>query len=414
MDLSAYISKKTFSSFRKSFTRSIIRLSIIATALSLSVMIISQSIFNGFQKEIAQKVFGFWGHIHITDIQSNRSLEPITIKLNKGFLDTLQSVIPPGMESAPVRHVQQFLIYPTIAGSNSDFEGLFLKGLGQDFDWKFFKEFLKKGHILTLNDTSWVRQILLSEETAQRLGVDTGQSLILNFIVDNEHLKRKVKVVGVYNTGLGEYDRRFGLVDIKLLQQIMKKHEGEVTGLELFCKELNQTELVNEYIYNNMLPLDWYSETIRSKFPNIFEWLALQDTNKHFILFLILSVCLINMATTLMILILERTHMIGILTVLGMQRWDQRKIFLRYAARILLWSILIGNLIGFGLCVIQKKFQIIRLSESDYYLSYVPVDLNLGPVLFLNVLFFVVIIISMTIPSLIIQSIKPVKALKFR
>ncbi|MBL7821145.1 MAG: ABC transporter permease [Saprospiraceae bacterium] len=414
MNLSAYISRKTFLSFRKSFTRSIIRISIIATALSLSVMIISQSIFNGFQKEIAQKVFGFWGHIHITDIQSNRSIEPITIKLTEGLLDSLSFFIPPGYTESPIKHVQRFLVYPSIAGSKEEFEGLFIKGLDSDFDWNFFSEFLNRGRILHSSDSGWVREILISEETANRLNVDTGHYVILNFIVDNEHLKRKLKVVGVFNTGLGEYDRRFALADIHMLQQIMHKGPSDVTGLELFCKNIIQTDSVSNYIYENILPLDLYSESIREKFPNIFEWLSLQNTNKLFILFLIMAVCLINMSTTVMILILERTHMIGVLTVLGMSPWNQRKIFLRYAARILMWSMLLGNAIGYGLCLFQKKYHLIHLSESDYYLSYAPVDLSILPILMLNLIFFIVIILSMIIPSLIIQSIRPVKALRFR
>ena len=414
MNLSAYISRKTFLSFRKSFTRSIIRISIIATALSLSVMIISQSIFNGFQKEIAQKVFGFWGHIHITEIQSNRSIEPMTIKLTEGLLDSLSFFIPPGYTESPIKHVQRFLVYPSIAGSKEEFEGLFIKGLDSDFDWNFFSEFLNRGRILHSSDSGWVREILISEETANRLNVDTGHYVILNFIVDNEHLKRKLKVVGVFNTGLGEYDRRFALADIHMLQQIMHKGPSDVTGLELFCKNIIQTDSVSNYIYENILPLDLYSESIREKFPNIFEWLALQNTNKLFILFLIMAVCLINMSTTVMILILERTHMIGVLTVLGMSPWNQRKIFLRYAARILMWSMLLGNAIGYGLCLFQKKYHLIHLSESDYYLSYAPVDLSILPILMLNLIFFIVIILSMIIPSLIIQSIRPVKALRFR
>jgi len=253
MNLSAYISRKTFLSFRKSFTRSIIRISIIATALSLSVMIISQSIFNGFQKEIAQKVFGFWGHIHITDIQSNRSIEPITIKLTEGLLDSLSFFIPPGYTESPIKHVQRFLVYPSIAGSKEEFEGLFIKGLDSDFDWNFFSEFLNRGRILHSSDSGWVREILISEETANRLNVDTGHYVILNFIVDNEHLKRKLKVVGVFNTGLGEYDRRFALADIHMLQQIMHKGPSDVTGLELFCKNIIQTDSVSNYIYEYLM-----------------------------------------------------------------------------------------------------------------------------------------------------------------
>ncbi|MBK8484194.1 MAG: ABC transporter permease [Saprospiraceae bacterium] len=414
MNLAKYIANRTFSSFRKSFTRSIIRLSIAATSLSLAVMIISQSIFNGFQMEIAKKVFGFWGHIHITDIQSQRSIEPITIRLTQSLKDSILNFKIPGETQNSIKHIQSFLMYPSIAGSKQEFEGLFLKAVSSDFDWMFFKEFLSKGRIIESNDTSYSKEILISEQTASRLNVDTGQFLILNFIVKEEHLKRKLKICGIYNTGLGEYDRKFALVDIKLLQQILHKDTTEITGIELFCHDILKSEEISNQIAQELLPMNWYSETIRQKFPNIFEWLSLQNVNKQFILFLILAVCIINMATTIMILILERTRMIGILTVMGMNRWIQRKIFIHFATRILFWSLVLGNLIGFGLCYIQYHYKLIKLSESDYYLSYAPVDLSILPILILNAIFFIVIITSLLLPSLIVQSIKPVQALKFR
>ncbi|HEX5625249.1 MAG TPA: FtsX-like permease family protein [Saprospiraceae bacterium] len=414
MDVSKFIATRSFSSFRKSFTRSIIRLSIGATSLSLAVMIISQSIFNGFQKEIANKVFGFWGHIHITDVQSSRSIEPVTIQAPRELLDSMRSIRLPGSNDPAIRHLQAFMVYPGIAGYKEEFEGLFAKGVGPDFDWDFFNRFLVKGRVQTAPDSPFNKSILISEITANRLKADTGQYLLLNFIVNDELLKRRLKISGIYNTGLAEYDRRFALLDIRLIQQLLKKGPDEATGIEIFCQDILLAGPVNDYLYDQYLPVEWYSETIREKFPNIFEWLSLQDVNKSFILFLILAVCIINMATTVMILILERTQMIGVLTVLGMPRWTQRMIFLRFAARILGWSMLLGNLAGIGLCWLQYHFKWIRLSETDYYLSYAPIDLSLTPVLLLNLIFFLVIILSLILPTWIVQSVKPIQALRFR
>jgi lipoprotein-releasing system permease protein len=246
------------------------------------------------------------------------------------------------------------------------------------------------------------------------LRVDTGQSIVLNFLINEQSVKRKMHITGIYNTGLGEYDRKFALIDKMLLQQILQKDSTEVTGIEVFCNDILQADKINDYLYEEILPSNWYSETIRSKYPNIFEWLALQDVTKYFILLLILAVCIINMSTTTMILIFERTHMVGVLTVLGMTRWTQQKIFLRYASRILLSSIVIGNLIGYGLCFIQNKYKLLKLSESDYYLSYVPIDMSVMPVIILNILFFTLILLFLFLPTIIVQSIQPVKALKFR
>ncbi len=414
MDLTQFIASKSYNSFKKSFTKSIIRLSIAATTLSLAVMIVSQSIFNGFQKEIAKKVFGFWGHIHITDIASNRSIEPITIHLNDSLKEAIKNSGNLIHQPDLVRHIQSFLIYPSIIGGVENNEGVFIKGVGEDFDWSFFKHFLVSGNTIELPDSGFARSIMIAEETANRLNTSVGKSIILNFFVNDELIKRKVTVGGIYNTGLAEYDRKFAIVDINLIRNVLKKEKDEVSGIEVFCDDVLHAVTANNLLYENVLPSNWYSETIRDRFPNIFEWLSLQDLNKVFILSLILAVCIINMSTTLMILILERTHMIGVLTVLGMSKWRQRKIFLYYATRILLYSLLLGNIIGMGLCYLQDHFKLIKLSESDYYLSYAPVDLQWGPVLLLNFGVFILILICLILPSWLVNSIKPVSALKFR
>ncbi len=413
MNISKFIALRSFSSFKKSYTKKIIGLSIAATSLSLAVMIISQSICNGFQNEISNKVFGFWGHIHVTDIEVNRSVEPQLIEADNTILQQIRSLRLPGEDKEAIRHIQTFIIYPTIAASKSESEGIFIKGVGKDFDWYFFSKFLSRGNIINFNDKEY-RELLISEQTAARLRVDTGDNIILNFLVNDQPLKRKMKITGIYNTGLGEYDKKFAIIDMSVLQHVLDKDPTQVTGIELFCKDLLKADLVNDYLYENIIPATWYSETIHSKFPSIFEWLALQDITKYFILLLILAVCIINMSTTTMILIFERTHMIGVLTVIGMTRWAQQKIFLQYASKILLNSMMLGNLIGYGLCFIQHKFKIMTLSENDYYLSYVPIDMSLVPIMILNALFFILILLFLFLPTVIVQSIQPVKALKFR
>lgn len=384
-----------------------------AMSLSLAVMIISQSIFNGFQKEIARKVFGFWGHIQIADMRVSRGIEPFMIQISDTLKNSIYQIKLPGEKEPAILHIQSFVVFPTIVASKTEIEGLFLKGVGDDFDWSFFSGFLTKGRIINSND-SLNREIVISEQTASRLKVDTGQNIILNFIIDEVPVKRKLKIVGIYNTGLVEYDLKWALVDKSILQKLLRKNSNEFTGLELFCNNILEADQIKNYLDEEILPSKWYSETIRVKFPNIFEWLSLQNVNKNFILILILAVCIINMSTTTMILIFERTRMIGMLTVLGMKRWAQQKIFMRYAARILFNSILIGNAIGYGLCLLQDKFKLIKLSEDKYYLSYAPVDLSLLPVIFLNIFFFILILVFLMLPTLIVQSIRPVQALKFR
>lgn len=412
MQIASYIANKTFRSFQKSFARSIIYLSIWVTAISLAVMILAHATFNGFQKEIANKVFGFWGHIHITDISANRSIEPIMIQLSDGLLDSIQNLKI--RNEKVVEKIQSFIILPAIISKDQEQDGVFLKGITEFYDWNFIQEFMKKGKIIAYSDSTYSRDIILSEQTANRLLLDTGRSIIAHFVMNDEHIKRKLKVCGIYKTGLEEYDKKFGIVDQKLLRSILHKDNQEVTGYEVKCISIHDIENTNDVLYSDILPSQVYSESIRNKFPNIFEWLALQNINKYFILGLILLVCIINMSTTLLILILERTHMVGVLATLGMRIWTQQKIFLHFGARIIFWSLLFGNLIGISLCYLQQKYKLIQLSESDYYLSYAPVDLSFGPLLVLNICFFSVILLCLTIPSLIIRKILPVDAIKFR
>lgn len=414
MSASEFIASRSFYSFKKSFTRRILYLSVLATSLSLAVILIAQSIFNGFQKEIAKKVFGFWGHIHITDLQSSQRLDPIPIRLDDSVVARMYGVRSSQTGNPLVEHVQSFIVLPGILSASGQSEGLFFKGVGRDFRWNFFSDFLVGGRVLHPDDSAHHRELLLSDETARRMKIKPGDPVVLNFVVRGELLKRRLIVAGVYNTGLAEYDRKFALTDVRLLQNLLKLDSSEITGIEVFCKDVLEAETANRILYDEVLPENWYSETIREKFPNIFEWLSLQTVNKVFLLSLILAVCIINMATTLMILILERTHMIGVLTVLGMPLREQRKIFLWYAARILGWSMVIGNGIALPLLYIQHRFQAIKLSEADYYLDHAPVDLSIGPVVLINALFFAIVLLSLILPSWLVSSIKPVKALKFR
>lgn len=416
MDISKYIAQKTFTAFNKSLIRNIIRISIINIALSLAVMIVAAATFEGFQKQIAQKVFGFWGHIHITNIQVNRSIEPIPLddagKYQRMIQDADFSSI--GLDKSSIRDIEKFVILPGLVDHNNLFQGMFLKGVDPHFDWQYMEQFIKSGSIPQFEDSVFSRSILLSEQSAKKLDITTGGSLIAHFIINGNQIKRKLKVCGIYRTGLEEYDQKFALVDIRLLQGVLQWTPEQVTGLELFSNRLSDVEKINEFIYNEILPTEIYSETIRSKYPNIFEWLSLQDINKRFILGLILLVCIINMATTLLILILERTHMIGILSTLGLGQWNQRKIFIRYGVKLLVKGMLYGNIIGLGLCFIQWKWKFIKLSEADYYLDHAPISFNPTLLIFLNLVFFITITISLLVPSYFVSKIRPVNALKFR
>lgn len=431
MNLEYFIAQKVASGGTKTFSRMIIRIAIAAVTLSVAVMIITSALIFGFKKEISEKIFGFWGHIHITDNNINKGvLDNEAISLNQSFypsLDTNRQVIYlkeniSGEEVSYVetpsyggiKHIQAFALSPGIIKTKTDIEGIVLKGIGKDFDSRFIEEYLVDGAFIDLESEKQSKDIIISQQTARRLDLEVGQKFIVHFVIDNEQRKRAFEIKGIYKTGLEEYDKRFALVDIRVIQQMLGWQDDEVGGFEVFIEDIRDLDPMTEFIYLERLPNDLYAENIREKFPAIFEWLQLQDINQYVIIALMLVVSIINMITALLILILERTNMIGVLKALGGTNYSIRKIFLYYAAFIVLVGLFWGNMIGLGLCWIQDIFKIVKLSEADYYLSYAPVHINWWMVLGINLgtLFFTVLVLIL--PSYLVSRINPVKAIRFK
>ncbi|MEL6638841.1 MAG: FtsX-like permease family protein [Bacteroidota bacterium] len=433
MKLEPFIARRLAASGTRSFSRMIIRIAIIAIALSLTVMITATALIRGFQNQISSKIFGFWGHIHITDTNLSRSFDAIPIDAQQDFypaLDTVGSVsyVGPlrvlGIEwdnqmveretHGGIRHIQVFAHHPGIIKTKDQIEGIIIKGIGPDFDWKNLENYLEEGRAISYPDSSASQDIIISRQTANRLKLGVGDRFEVNYIEDGEQLRRRYGVCGIYKTGLEEYDQKFALVDIRQLQQVLGWREDQVGGFEVFVDDIRDMDIINEYIYLEVIPGDLFSETIRDKFPAIFDWLGLQDINEVVILVLMLIVALINMITALMILILERTNMIGILKALGQSDWGIRQIFLYHAAYIIAIGLFWGNLIGLGLCWIQKKFEIVRLSEADYYLSVAPVEFHFWTIFSLNLGTLAVVIVFLIIPSYMVTRITPVSAIRFK
>ncbi len=432
MNLERFIAKRVATSSGESFSRLIIRIAVIAVALSLSVMIVSTAVISGFKHEIGEKIFGFWGHIHITSTQINRTTgESVPIKINQPFYPAIENIGQITYDDIPtilgyelprqvkrqtqggIRHIQAFALKPGILKTKKEIEGIILKGIGEDFDWSFFKKYLVEGQPLVQDDTVG-NGIVISKQTAIRLELKVGDKFIFNYVQDGEALARAFKVQGIYKTGLEEYDRKFALADLRKVQQTLAWQPDEVGGFEVFIDDLRDLDVFTDYIYLNEIPGDLYCENIREKYPAIFEWLALQDINEVVILVLMLVVGLINMVTALMILILERTNMIGTMKALGQTNWGIRKIFLYHAGYIILLGLIWGNLAGLSFCFLQEKFGLIQLSEENYYLSVAPVRLNLFTVLALNAGTLVVTLLFLILPSWLVTRISPVKAIRFK
>ena len=434
MKVEYFIARKVARAGRHSFSNLIIRIAIAAIALSVTVMIVATALITGFKNEISSKIFGFWGHIHIVSSQINRSFEVIPVSVDQDFypsLDTIRQLdylgenrvlgIKVGKEmifhqtKGGIRHIQKFAHMPGIIKTKKELEGIILKGIGEDFDWDNMANYLIEGGPIEMKEGEKASQgIIISEQTSKRLNISVGSQFIVHFVVDGDQLKRRFKVKGLYKTGLEEYDKKFALVDIRHIQQLLGWDASGVGGFEVFIENIDDLDPINEHIYIEEIPNDLYSQTIRDKFPSIFEWLELQDINEVVIIGLMIIVSIINMVTALMILILERTNMIGILKALGQGDWSIRKIFLYYAAYIICVGLFFGNLFGIGLCWLQKKFELIRLSEADYYLSVAPIEINFWTILMLNLGTLLVTIVFLIIPSYLVTRITPVKAIRFK
>lgn len=438
MNFPFYIAKKVVFGGQKTFSTNIIRIAIAAVALSIAVMIVTTGLVSGFKQVISEKVFGFWGHIHIEHIASNNSFEALPLETEQPFypsLDTISKVkyyenrqifgysYPDGLlglkaeversSIGGIRHIQMYANKAGVIKTRDQLEGIVLKGIGKDYDWNFLKKYLIEGDTLSWNDSIMSRAVLISEQTAQRLKLNIGDKLQVNF-VEKIQIIRQFDVIGIYRTGLEEYDRKFAIVDIRQIQKLNNWSDDKVSGFEVFLDDIRDLDPIWSEVYYNKLPTSVSASTIKEVYPTIFGWLDLQDTNEVVIIALMIIVCFINMTTVLLIIILERTNMIGILKALGSNDWNVQQMFLYYAAYILAKGLFWGNFIGIGLSLIQQHFGIITLSEEAYYVKVAPVNLDFWTIFLLNIGTLIINIIVLVIPSYLVTRISPVKAIRFK
>jgi len=390
----------------KSFASIIINIASLAVALSIAVMIITTALITGFKTEISSKIFGFWGHLHINAANVYQNLLEINpIDANQDFYPELKKW--PG-----IKGIQEYAIQPGIVKGKRDVDGIFLKGVGSDFNWHYFKSYLLEGNILQFSPTQASNEIIISKQTSTRLKLKTGDNFRLFFVKNGTMLKRIFKIKGIYKTGLEEYDSKFAIVDIRKVQELQGWRNNQIGGYEVFISNVSQIDYFADKIYTELLPPHLNIQSIREKLPEIFEWLSLQDINEVVILSLMIVVAIINMITALLILMLERTRMIGILKSLGSTNWSIRRIFMFYAAIIAGKGMLWGNISGITICLLQKYGHFIKLSEENYYLSEAPILLQFNHILFLNAGTLFVIVIFLILPTWLITRISPVRTLR--
>ena len=406
MNLSLFIAKRITFNANRTFSKLIVRIAILGISLGLAVMILAIAIVKGFKSEIREKVRGFSGDIQITKLDLNSSFENTPFSLSDSLFRKIAG--EPGIE-----WIQSFATKPGIINTNEEIEGVVLKGVGPDYNWTYFKKILISGQPIDFSDNLKSKtQILISKYTADRLKLKVGDDFLMYFI-ENSLRKRKFQIVGIYELGVDEVDKLHVIGDINLIRNLNNWSQKEVGGYELRVSKFDQLDAIENRVYE-ALGMNLKSYTIKQYYPTIFDWLSLLDVNTQVILILMLAVAVINMISALLIMILERTNMIGLLKALGSTNWHIRKIFLYNAAYLIIWGLIYGNILGVGLGLFQAKTHFFSLDQASYYIDFVPVQLNFADVILLNIGTLLICLVVLLLPSLLVTRISPLKAIRFK
>jgi lipoprotein-releasing system permease protein len=400
-----FIARRISYKSHRSFSRAIIRIALLAVALSIAIMIISDAIVIGFQNEIKEKICAFAAHIQVGKLKSNFLLENDPVKLDPAFMNKIKSEVP------DVSYIQPFATKAGIIKSENSIEGIVLKGIDKNFNWSFFRHEAFEGNQVTFNDSDASDNIIISHNIAERLNLKIGEQVAIYFIKDKVRA-RNFTIKGIYKTGIEDIDKQFVLCDLKQIAELNGWQPGEVGGYEIFLKNFDQLEKANDKV-RELTDITLDTKTIVHRYPQIFDWLGLLDTNIQVILILMGIVATINMVTALLIMILERTQMIGIMKALGSRNWQLQKIFLINGMLLIGLGLIIGNCFGFGLMLLQKYFHIMKLSEESYYVSEVPVYFDWLQLTVINVCAFLVCSLALLLPGILVSRIRPVKAIRF-
>lgn len=396
---------------RNRFSTSIVGIATFGIALGLAVMIVAVAIVTGFKNEISRKVIGFGSHIQVVNMDSNTSYETAPVNNSLNVFEEIR-------ELPEVYHMQTFAIKAGIIKTEENIQGAVLKGVGTDYNWQFINENIIEGNPIKISDSARTNEVLISEAVASMLHLKVGDNFNMYFIQDPPRA-RNFSISGIYRTSLVEFDKLYIYADIKHVQRLNNWTGEQVSGYEVMLKDINDAEKAS-YRIREITALDFTANEsrlkvvpIQEKYNQIFDWLNLQDMNVIIIILLMLTVAGFNMISGLLILILERTNMIGILKGLGAKNGSIRKIFLYQSGYLAINGLFWGNLIGLIICFIQYKFQLISLDPESYYLDTVPINLSFVPVFLLNLGTLASTFLFLLLPSMIIARIEPEKAIRF-
>jgi lipoprotein-releasing system permease protein len=398
-------SRITFKS-KRTFSKLIVRIAIVGIMLGLGVMILSMAVVRGFKKEIREKIRGFAGDIQVVKFDLNNSYENSPFLADPRFVKRARS-------TKMISNVMPFATKPGIIRANDEIEGVVLKGIDKTYDWSYFDKTLISGKVIDFTDSvAAQKQIMISEQTASRLKLKVGDGLIMYFI-QQPLRKRPFKICGIYSSGVDEVDKTFVIGCMSLIQRLNDWAPDQIGGYELRVTDFEKLPNVAANI-DNILPIKLKAYTVIQSYPTIFEWLNLLDVNTVVMLGLMLIVAVINMISALLIMILERTSMIGMFKAMGANNWSIQQIFLYNSFYLIGLGLILGNILGFGLGYFQMTTHFFKLDPASYYMSFVPIEFTWFDAILLNLGTLVICLLILIVPSTLVTKISPVKSIRFK
>jgi lipoprotein-releasing system permease protein len=374
------------------------------------VMIVTLSFVNGFQDAVSEKVFSFWGHVRVGYRQPMKATiaEEEPIEKNDSVVRVIKAM-------PEVRSIHPFATKYAILKTSEEMEGVLVKGFDTSYDQAHIRPFLMEGRWVNFNDSTYSREIVISRYTASQLQLKLQDRILIYFVRSDGSLRPdKLTIVGIYKTGIEEYDKTFALGDMKLIRRLNNWGENEIGGYEIFLKDYHQMNKVSWTIFNEtVFPQLWETKTIREIYPNIFDWLGIVANNGNILIIIVSIIVIINFITCLIILVLERVQMIGILKSMGATNWMIQKVFLYHSALITISGIVIGTLISLVLLWLQMKTGLIHLKEAEYYMDTAAVRIDWGQITTVIIGTLIVAVLVLLIPTFLVKRIHPVRAVRF-
>ncbi len=406
MSFASFISSRISFKSNRTYSKLIVRIAIIGIMLSLGVMILTVSIIRGFKLEIRQKLRGFAGDIQVQNFDNNNSYRASPIHIDQQFIKSVQA-------SPFFTSIVPTLTQPAIIKTKTEIEGVVIKGVNKNYDWTFFKKSLVAGQVIDFSDTvGSQKQIMISSYTANRLKLKVGDKFLMYFVQESLR-KRAFYVKGIFDAGIEDIDKTFVVGDMSLLVKLNGWDADEIGGYELRVDNYDNLDAASNFLTDKM-PLKLRAYTIIENYPAIFVWLNELDLNSTVMIILMILVGTINMISALLIIILERTSMIGIFKAMGAANWTIQKIFLYNAGYLIGIGLVLGNIFGLGISIFQSQTHFFKLDESSYYMKFIPMRLQFGDVILLNIGTLIICLLVMIIPSTLVTRIAPVKAIRFK